>query len=377
MRDWLTAFRPASFRGVGFFVDTEGEGGGRRVAISPIAYSERHVTEDFGAKERRIQLTAYVAGDSADRAARSFAAALQAPGPGTIVLPMGGPLSVRVLTWWRSRERVRAGYVGFDIEFVSTGASASPFAMVPAALQISGLISTALDLFRTATEFRLRDAGAGRQSSLSAAAKSAASSLESLASESGVSGLHRADVTSLARQIGFLADDPSENGGSITGILSAATSVIVDRGDASLAISAFSAAIPAGLDPFSLSAAGLFAAGVCHGLAASDYRSRQDARAARARIAEFADPVTERLGLLLSADTARWLEGVASIAADDLSTVAANRAPVVRVETGQSMPATALAHALYGDAGRAGELVKRNRVSTPAAMPVTLEALAP
>ena len=66
MRNWLTAFRPASFRGVRFKVDGEGMSGQRRLSISPIAYAERSGIEDMGRDPRVWQLVAYVSGDAAD-----------------------------------------------------------------------------------------------------------------------------------------------------------------------------------------------------------------------------------------------------------------------------------------------------------------------
>ena len=162
MRDWLRAFRPASFRGFPFFVDVEDAEGGRRVAVSPIAYSDLVITEDMGGDVRPFSLSAYVAGDAADVTATAFIAALSAPGPATLVLPMLGPVLVRVPHWRLSRERARAGYVGFEIDFISAGLSSAPFAAVPGALAIASLIASAVALISDAAAFRMRDTATGQ-----------------------------------------------------------------------------------------------------------------------------------------------------------------------------------------------------------------------
>jgi prophage DNA circulation protein len=95
MRDWLTAFRPASFRGVPFKVDGEGMAGQRRLSISPIAYADSSVIEDMGRDPMIWPVTAYLAGDFADREAQALTAALSLKGPGLLVLPMHGAVRAR------------------------------------------------------------------------------------------------------------------------------------------------------------------------------------------------------------------------------------------------------------------------------------------
>jgi prophage DNA circulation protein len=64
-------------------------------------------------------------------------------------------------------------------------------------------------------------------------------------------------------------------------------------------------------------------------------------------------------------------------AADYLSARALDLRPIIFVSAPVSLPATAVAWALYGDPQRAAEVVARNRVGTPALMPLSFEALAP
>tara|TARA_R110000787_G_scaffold28280_11_gene77218 strand:+ start:2191 stop:2781 length:591 start_codon:yes stop_codon:yes gene_type:complete len=115
---------------------------------------------------------------------------------------------------------------------------------------------------------------------------------------------------------------------------------------------------------------------VCFSVVRADYPSRQDAQAARTAISARADAVYSEAGLY-GPETIAWLVSMTGVAALYLSRTAAERAPAVRVETGVSLPSTLLAYDLYGDAGKAKELVDRNRVATSLVMPVSFEAVAP
>lgn len=106
------------------------------------------------------------------------------------------------------------------------------------------------------------------------------------------------------------------------------------------------------------------------------YAARQDASAARTALAAVSGPIVEPVGDWLGADSYAALAAMTGQAAIELSRVAADRAPLVRVEAGVSLPSTAIAWRIYGDASRAGELVDRNRAGTPIFMPAAIEAIA-
>jgi len=126
MRDWTKTLRPASFRGVPFHVETEGLVAGRHVAVHEYVRSEEIQTEDMGRKAKRYRITAYIANDMADVQGAALVAALTSPGPGMLMLPMLGPVEVRIsgdVSTNHSKDRL--GYVGFDFEAVEAGASSA------------------------------------------------------------------------------------------------------------------------------------------------------------------------------------------------------------------------------------------------------------
>jgi len=143
-RDWSTAFRPASFRGVPFRVEVEEAQGGRRLAVMPIAGSETVVVEDMGRVPRLMPVMAYLASETADAEALMLTAALDAPGPGLLVLPMEAARLASVLEWRRMRERDRNGHVAFEVAFHEAAVSAPAFAAVDGAGPVDGLMATAI-----------------------------------------------------------------------------------------------------------------------------------------------------------------------------------------------------------------------------------------
>lgn len=114
----------------------------------------------------------------------------------------------------------------------------------------------------------------------------------------------------------------------------------------------------------------------CFAAVRADYGARQDAQAARSALAVRAGGVFDAAGEAFGADMLSFLVRLSGEAAVQISALAASRAPLVRVETGLSLPSSLLAYDLYGDPERGAELVARNRAATPLVMPVALEALA-
>lgn len=125
MRDWLNTLRRASFRGVPFWVDTDGPETGRRVVVHEAAGAEAPVTEDMGRMTRSIWVSAYVTGDVADALGAALEAACSAPGASILVMPIDPVQFVHCTACRRNRRRDRAGYIGYDLQFVEAGSGAS------------------------------------------------------------------------------------------------------------------------------------------------------------------------------------------------------------------------------------------------------------
>lgn len=108
-----------------------------------------------------------------------------------------------------------------------------------------------------------------------------------------------------------------------------------------------------------------------------EWISRPQARAGRERISAAGDAALAVVSTI-GADAAAlygWLSRLVQTSVRLVSDLAADLAPVGRVETGISMPSTVIAYKLYGDAGRAASLVDIAGSSTPMLMPIGFDAL--
>jgi len=123
MRNWPHTLRPASYKGVPFFIDEEALAkSGRFVARHSFVKAEFHATEDMGRVPREFRVSAYLASDSADTDVRAFVELCSEAGPGTLVLPMLGPALARCVSCHVKARRDKLGYVGIDLDFVEAGA---------------------------------------------------------------------------------------------------------------------------------------------------------------------------------------------------------------------------------------------------------------
>jgi DNA circularisation protein N-terminus len=357
MRNWLKAFRPASFRGVPFQVDTEGASGARRLSISPIAYADQSVIEDMGRDPRQMQIRAYVVGDAADTGALAFTEALDRKGAGLLVLPMQSQVRARVLDWSMDREKDRAGYVGFDITFIEEGQGAVAFQSGPAIGHFGDLLSLGASLLSSAAKV-----GGNRQAEADAMADAVAriGQLSALLSPDGDPVREWQDAMRALQAVA-----PADVAGFAGASVSAWRAVALycdPEGAARL--------VAGSINPKRDTTAGLVEAAAMVGAVAlltarDDYPARQDAAAARALLADTAAPILAEVGVF-GAPVLDWLSGLTGEVALALSRADADRAPLVRAETGFSLSAIRAAFELYGDANRAGELLARNRVATAA-----------
>jgi prophage DNA circulation protein len=125
-RDWVLSLRPAAFRGVPFYVRSDGEAGGRRLVQHDVTGGEAQLVEDFGAAERSFDVDAYVIGDASDFAAQALLAALDQRGPAQLTLPLTGPVVAHADDWWREWRLDKLGYIGFTLRFVRAGSPGVP-----------------------------------------------------------------------------------------------------------------------------------------------------------------------------------------------------------------------------------------------------------
>lgn len=124
---WKDRLQSASFRGVPFKVEDEDSTGGRRVETHEYPNRDKPYTEDLGKVTFRASITAYVIGDDCFEQRDALKEALNKPGPGTLIHPSFGELSVCVDGEIRvSTSKTEGRMVRFDLRFVEAGELAYP-----------------------------------------------------------------------------------------------------------------------------------------------------------------------------------------------------------------------------------------------------------
>jgi prophage DNA circulation protein len=139
-RTWRDRLRPASFRGVPFYVAEAAGQYGRRYQHHE--YPQRDVpwAEDLGRSQRRWELTGYVLGAHYMGTRDRLLTACETSGPGRLVHPYLGELQV-VCDSVRYRERnEEGGMCRFEISFVEPGTQGAPDARRAAGAAIRGAV---------------------------------------------------------------------------------------------------------------------------------------------------------------------------------------------------------------------------------------------
>lgn len=121
---WRDRFRPASFRGVTFYIDTGARSGGRRGVTFEYPKRDTPSDEDMGRRAHRWAVTGYVIGPDYDVDAQLLEDALNTEGPGPLAHPNMGEMQVRCETYTRGESKDRGNIAVFDMTFVEVGASA-------------------------------------------------------------------------------------------------------------------------------------------------------------------------------------------------------------------------------------------------------------
>lgn len=119
---WIDRLVAASFRGVPFKTEDENLTAGRRVETHEFVNRDKPYTEDLGRATSRPKFSAYVIGDDCYEQRDRLIEALNKPGPGTLIHPAYGEMSVCVDGEINVSSSSSEGrMVRFDLRFVEAG----------------------------------------------------------------------------------------------------------------------------------------------------------------------------------------------------------------------------------------------------------------
>lgn len=138
---WRSRLRPASFRGVPFYVTEAAGEGGRRVALFEFPQRDTPYAEDLGRKQRLFNIVGYVLGNRYPDVRDRLITACEAPGPGALIHPYIGEVQV-VCTSLQYREAEEEGAIArFQIAFAESGTTRAPDVTVVPAAGVMGAAS--------------------------------------------------------------------------------------------------------------------------------------------------------------------------------------------------------------------------------------------
>lgn len=141
---WRDQLRTASFRGVAFKISAAGHEGGRRIALHEYPQRDTPFAEDLGRRGRATSIEGYVLGPNymADR--DTLIRALDAAGPGTLVHPYLGTMSVVCDHYRLSETSDEGGLARFSMSFMESGRQSFPTAVLDTAYVVSDAVTAAV-----------------------------------------------------------------------------------------------------------------------------------------------------------------------------------------------------------------------------------------
>ncbi len=143
---WRDELRPAAFRGVAFeATDLSGESGRRFVGDECPETDDLPPTEDLGRKRPSYKLRGFVCGDDYLDQRDRILAALNVKGPGELVHPWRGRLTVQIGAVSYEHD-VGGGCCTIDFECVDYGGQARPFVVASTAAAATTAAEDAVDL---------------------------------------------------------------------------------------------------------------------------------------------------------------------------------------------------------------------------------------
>lgn len=134
---WRDNYRPASFRGAPFFVEGTESSYGRRQAVHEHAQRDTPYTEDLGRKAREFSITGYLLGANYHLARDAVVEACEQPGPGQLVHPYKGELTVVCRGLSVSESSQDGGYCKLTLTFLEAGEASFPRAITDSINAIS------------------------------------------------------------------------------------------------------------------------------------------------------------------------------------------------------------------------------------------------
>lgn len=398
---WRTRMQPASFRGAGFLVEGHDGEVGRRLAVHEYPERDLPYAEDLGRKARVFKITGLVIGPDYMAARDALLAACEQPGPGTLVHPYHGTMEV-VCQACAYREETRAGgRASFSFTFMEAGQRNYPAVELDFTAQAAQAADSVravagevfAQVYQTAGPAWLSAASAGDFRTALALVQAVARAMPSVLDGSAVNRF-LADLEATAASVEALVAGGAEAVAgaltdTVTGLATAGGSAATDGllelaqfvapnttnayGLGLTAVPATTAhrrAQAANQDAFAALARRLAISSGVEAALAADYISFEAATARRGALLANLDEQMLAAGDAGQDDAFQALRGLYVSTNQAFAARAAGLAHVRQLALPPATrPALALAYDLYGDLGRASQIVAMNNLPHPGLPP--------
>lgn len=377
-RTFFDNLRPASFRGAKFEVDDVEANGGRRLVKHEYPKRDEPYAEDMGRKAREYSVKAFVIQGrsySYFDARKDLLKALESYGPGTLIHPWHGEIKVCVDRYSMRESMEHGGLLEVSITFAEAGSLKQPAATADTAYGTNKAAASVREALKK--EFMAK---------FGPAAKELASVAETLQSGAALVmeyiGLPQA---LMAEGLGYamsLVATPSALFGALTSLFGGLLGTTGETTDADTSYS-FASAPSRGVAPIDdllttnpvidtpstvalrTTLAGIAVTELAAASAYKDFVTSDDALAERDTTLAGIDAVAPVVSDPVYGSLAELRRAVAV----DLTTRGGQLPSLRTITLPTTMPALVASYNIYGDAGRADDLISRNRVRHPGRVP--------
>jgi prophage DNA circulation protein len=402
---WVGAnLRPGALRGLLFYVQQSEENSTRRWVTHEFPGRDEAWHEDLGAKTRSFTIEGLLVGPDVVLQRRAFARAAADPEPATLLHPWLGAMRVVVLDCRITDDVNQARVARVSLRVEKAGTKPAPVIGLDS---LGGVLDAADRLLTTAqsvyAEYRFMRAAADFiVQSFKASVMGIAGAIEGALSNAGLVGGAAGSVSALASMndaaivsdtavplaVASAARDVSALAGGRAALtkgadaapqaafaaLDALNAQELVKAPTAPATTPARAQLVAANEGLAVLAAAIFAGEFARAAAAVPWASRDDAMAARDKVADALAAAADRVAAAGWDAVWQRLVALRAASAADLAERAAPLPRIKRLELPGVMPATLIAYRLDGDSlsdvfGRGAALAARNRVRHPGFVP--------
>ena len=374
---WRERLKPASFRGISFFVEGSNVDGGRRVVERDFPGRNISYIEDVGRATRHYKVTAYILGDDYDRQRDALQAALEKPGLGDLVHPYYGTVKVRQSGKYSIKERSQDGGIAvFDLEFAESEEPTQPEIVLDTTTNIFDKVNNALDAATDIFDnvFSMFQKAQRIVDDVSKTANNAAVALQTIKSNGKKALDFQNNINNLINNIGTLIYETTTLHEIYTDLFTGDDSIfgVIEN----LKLKDFQKDLfltEENNQALTTLIQQLAVFGAAKAVTGVEFTSSTEADEVLQLVSTALDELMETAPIDIY--VAAWELRIAVI--DDINARTAELPVIVEMQLTDSLPSLFLAYDLYEDMDRAPEIVERNNVVHPGFLPggATIEVL--